>query len=66
MVAEGNRRNLKPATAASLTIMISKWENGKSSVGELNKHLLAAALGVAIADRGVDGDPDFDFGSRTG
>lgn len=46
MAAEGDMRNVRTATVASFKSMISKWENGSKSAGELNKHP-AATMAVA-------------------
>ncbi|MBG0567546.1 helix-turn-helix domain-containing protein [Actinoplanes aureus] len=47
------------AELRSLTVMISKWENGLKEPNEYNRHLLAAALGIPVADLGLPEDPDF-------
>lgn len=47
------------ATLAALKVMISKWENEVKAPNEYNRRLLAAALGVTVADLGLPEDPDY-------
>lgn len=47
------------ATRAALKVMISKWENEVKAPNEYNRRLLAAALGVTVADLGLPEDPDY-------
>jgi hypothetical protein len=47
------------ATLACLKVMISKWENEVKAPNEYNRRLLAAALGVTVADLGLPEDPDY-------
>lgn len=49
----------RTATLASLKVMISKWEHDVKLPNEYNRHLLAATLGVTVADLGLTEDPDF-------
>jgi hypothetical protein len=47
------------ATLACLKVMISKWENEVKVPNEYNRRLLAAAMGVTVADLGLPEDPDY-------
>lgn len=49
------------AGVEALSRMISKWENAKNLPDQYNRHVLAEALGVTVADLGLDVDPDFFF-----
>ncbi|MEU4244002.1 helix-turn-helix transcriptional regulator [Actinoplanes sp. NPDC026619] len=49
------------AELPSLLIMISKWENNHKVPSQYSLHLLAAALGVPVANLGLPVDADFVF-----
>jgi len=47
------------AELRSLVIMISKWEHDAKIPNHYNRHLLAEALQITVADLGLPEDPDF-------
>jgi len=47
------------ASSESLVTSLSRWENDSRTADERNRHLLADALGVGVADLGLSEDPDF-------
>jgi hypothetical protein len=60
MILAGEKRRGRTASAASLVRMQSGWERSDGQVAdERNRHLLADALEVEVADLGLSEDPDF-------
>jgi transcriptional regulator with XRE-family HTH domain len=48
-----------PPKTASFESMVSRWERDLQVPEEINRRLLAAALGVEVSDLGLTEDPDF-------
>jgi transcriptional regulator with XRE-family HTH domain len=59
MIRVGEKYGISVASVSGLVGMIGKWEHNKVGLSQTNRHLLAEALQVRLADLGLTKDKHF-------